>query len=67
MSKFIEVHSKSAGVAYLINTSHILSVGHNVISFAGIEEDGYGSSYLECKESYDEIKALILNAQRERE
>lgn len=63
MNKFIEVHKQSdPHTAHLVNTNHIIEVIDNKIYTDDILPDAYDYPYIECYESYEEIKDMIAKA-----
>lgn len=61
MKGFIEVHEEN-GTRHLINVNYIIEVIKNTIYTNDTPTFATDFSHIKCKESYDEIKALIANA-----
>lgn len=63
MKQFIEVHKQSEPhTAHLVNINHIIEVIDNKIYTDDILPDAYDYPYIECYESYEEIKDMIAKA-----
>lgn len=56
---FIEV-TDSDGEKILVNTDHVEMIMGNTVYFAFNIPDGVEHDYIECKETYDEIKEMIF-------
>lgn len=67
MKGFIEVHDVyNDGVNTLINIDHITTISGNCIYTDDIPPFATDYPCIKCEESYDEIKALIINATKAR-
>ena len=63
MNKFIEVHEqRDPHIAHLVNINHITEVIDNKIYTDDILPEAYDYPYIECCESYEEIKNMIAKA-----
>ena len=63
MKQFIEVHEqRDSHTARLVNINHIIDVIDNKIYTDDILPDAYDYPYIECYESYEEIKDMIAKA-----
>lgn len=63
MKGFIEVHSKKDRKPKLIGITHITEVFDNRIYTDDLPNFAVEWTYTECVETYEEIKALINNAE----
>ena len=66
MSKFIEVDVANTDSKTLVNVDQIVNVGRYEMNYTGyISFNSSGGVYVNCiktKQSYEELKSLILNA-----
>ena len=63
MKQFIEVHQqRDPHIAHLVNINHITEVIDNKIYTDDILPEAYDYPYIECCESYEEIKDMIAKA-----
>lgn len=62
MKGFIEVTTSNKGTKYLINVRHIEKVVKSIICFDLVSSSYNEQDYIECKESYEEIRAKIAEA-----
>lgn len=66
MKGFIEITTSNKGTKYLINVRHIEKVVKSIIFFDLVSSSYNEQEYIECKESYEEIRAKIERATSEK-
>lgn len=64
MKGFIEVEMQKDNEKRLINIRHIEEVADNYIYLAFNSPNSIEQDYVQCKETYEEIKLKIQNAMR---
>lgn len=63
MKGFIEVEGQKDNIKRLINVRHIEEVANNSIYIAFNSPNSIQQDYVRCKETYEEIKRKIAEAQ----
>ena len=67
MSKFIEVDIANTDSKTLVNVDQIVNVGKhesdNICYISFNSSGGYSENYIHTKQSYEELKNLILNVE----
>lgn len=65
MKGFIEVHARGSGATHLVNIDHIVEVCNRTIYTDDFLPTAIDFPHIDCEESYEEIRAKIVEATSE--